>query len=286
MRHRGSCSGSKTCFATLLRSDAPFVPLFALLIYSFGVAGDWRHGDRRSRVHGASCAAGGEQHREKLPEPGKTTPWLLQLPISMDAYRLFPLSATADPHARNSCGALFQRGGVRLIRRLEELVARLIGVRVSVGTLRLIFILRRHRDTDRNQDSFLVYDPTLARCVPCPLPRWAFIFHGVAGKFLSGDCCRNFLTRTFRNPWAGLAVASAILAALSHILHAPYPGKIRDAGNGRGIILWARVDEDALAAAGDVDSCASGYFVAFVVSVEAGRDDEQGFLTGKRRSES
>ena len=69
---------------------------------------------------------------------------------------------------------------------------------------------------------FLTFAPsfTAARMVGAPIG--ILFFTAWPEEFLFRGILQNSLTRTFRNQWVGLAVASVIFG-FSHILHSPVP---------------------------------------------------------------
>ncbi|MGA8223528.1 MAG: CPBP family intramembrane glutamic endopeptidase [Candidatus Acidiferrales bacterium] len=70
---------------------------------------------------------------------------------------------------------------------------------------------------------FLTYEPSPSRLHSLPLSAVGILFFTAwPEEFLFRGVLQNLFSRTFRNQWAGLAVASIIFGA-SHILHAPFP---------------------------------------------------------------
>jgi len=70
---------------------------------------------------------------------------------------------------------------------------------------------------------FLTFEPTLARARSLPLSVIGILFFTAwPEEFLFRGLLQNLLSRTLKNEWAGLFVASAIFG-LAHILHAPFP---------------------------------------------------------------
>jgi len=70
---------------------------------------------------------------------------------------------------------------------------------------------------------FLTYEPSLARLRALPVAALGiFFFTAWPEEFLFRGVLQNLFSRTFKNQWAGLAIAS-ICFGLSHILHAPFP---------------------------------------------------------------
>jgi hypothetical protein len=70
---------------------------------------------------------------------------------------------------------------------------------------------------------FIHWEPSLERLRSVPLMAVGIlVFTAWPEEFLFRGLLQNLLARTFRNQWAGLAVA-AVIFGFSHILHAPYP---------------------------------------------------------------
>jgi membrane protease YdiL (CAAX protease family) len=205
---------------------APFVPLFAVLIYSFGVTGNWR-----LMIAGAAYTV--------LPAllvasstgkaPGTWEDYaavaLLWLPIEFRwMYRLFPYPPPLT-HTLSVLAALSTSvAAFVLLRRLEGIgyaiewrpgfgwnfavhFALFAAIAIPIG-------IKIH---------FLIYDPTFARLRSLPLTALGILFFTAwPEEFLFRGLLQNFLARTFKSPWAGLVIASAIFG-LSHVVHAPFP---------------------------------------------------------------
>jgi membrane protease YdiL (CAAX protease family) len=70
---------------------------------------------------------------------------------------------------------------------------------------------------------FLTWDPSLARLHTLPLAALGILFFTAwPEEFLFRGLLQNLFSRSLKNQWAGLAIASVIFG-LSHIFHAPYP---------------------------------------------------------------
>ena len=205
---------------------AALVPLFAVLIYTTSVSGDWKY-----ILAGAGYAV--------LPalllasnagKPAGT--WtdylavaLIWLPVEFRwMYRLFPfppqLSHTLTILMALSTGV----AAFVVVRRLEGIgygiewkrgtcmnvlihFAVFIAIAVPLGIVM----------------KFLAYDPTMAKLRSLPLAIMGItLFTAWPEEFLFRGVLQNLFARSLNNQWAGLAVAS-IVFGLSHILHAPYP---------------------------------------------------------------
>ncbi|HUJ32244.1 MAG TPA: type II CAAX endopeptidase family protein [Candidatus Acidoferrum sp.] len=70
---------------------------------------------------------------------------------------------------------------------------------------------------------FLTFHPTLGRIISLPVSAVGILFFTAwPEEFLFRGVLQNCLSRTFKNQWAGLIIASVIFG-FSHILHAPVP---------------------------------------------------------------
>lgn len=70
---------------------------------------------------------------------------------------------------------------------------------------------------------FIHWEPSIERLRSVPLMAAGILFFTAwPEEFLFRGLLQNLLARTFRNQWAGLAVA-AVIFGFSHILHAPFP---------------------------------------------------------------
>jgi uncharacterized protein len=205
---------------------APLVPLFAILIYAFGVTGDWQ-----TMLVGAAYAV--------LPaifvaasagKPAGT--WedyaavlIIWLPVEFRwMYLVFPY----PPVLSHTITILLAVGTALavfvLLRRLDGIGygvewGRGFGWRVVLSFAAFVAIaipvgMKTH---------FIAWDPTFARVRSLPLfAPGVVLFTAWPEEFLFRGLLQNLLSRTFNNRWAGLAVAS-IIFGLSHIFHAPYP---------------------------------------------------------------
>jgi CAAX protease family protein len=214
----------------LLRSRggaiAPLLPLFAVLVYAFGVTDDWRTmlvGAAYTVLPAILIAAGTGNAAGAWEDYAAIL--LIWLPVEFRwAYRFFPYPAVLSHTltillAVNTAVAAFI-----LLRRLDG-----IGYAVEWGSgfgwhvilrfaafavIAIPLGIRIH---------FLAWDPTFARVRSLLLfvPGILF-FTAWPEEFLFRGLLQNLLSRTLNNRWAGLAVASVIFG-LSHIFHAPYP---------------------------------------------------------------
>ncbi|MGA3300864.1 MAG: type II CAAX endopeptidase family protein [Candidatus Acidiferrales bacterium] len=167
---------------------APLVPLFAMLVYSIAVAGGWRSFRRMYA---------------EFPFPGQLTHTLtilLALSTGVAAFvllrRMDGIGYSVTLNKNDIWTILLHFAGFALI-------AILIGTRIG----------------------FLTYDPSRARLHPIPLALSVFgilLFTAWPEEFLFRGILQNLFSRSFKNPWAALALASLIFG-LSHVFHAPFP---------------------------------------------------------------
>ena len=205
---------------------APLVPLFAALVYTLTVTANWK-----MALIGASYCV--------LPallvasSAGKALgTWgdyaaaiLIWLPVEFRwMYRVFPypteLSHTLTILLALSVGVC----AFVLLRRVDGIgyaIAWRAGFGANVAINFLIFTVIAV--ALGLQIGFLKFDPTLARLRSLPLAVVGITFFTAwPEEFLFRGVLQNFLSRTFKNRWTALAIAS-IIFGLSHIFHAPYP---------------------------------------------------------------
>jgi len=210
---------------------APLVPLFAVLIYTIGVTGNWK-----TALLGAAYTV--------LPALLAATcigkpagQWqdyaavlLIWLPIELRwqgltfLYLLFPY----PPQLMHTLTILLALStGVAafvLLRRLDG-----IGYAVEwrrgfawnvifhFAVFAIIAVVLGLRI------GFLTYAPSLSRLRTAPIEVVGILlFTAWPEEFLFRGVLQNILSRTFKNQWAGLAVAS-VAFGFAHIFHAPFP---------------------------------------------------------------
>jgi len=205
---------------------APMVPLAGVLIYSIGVSGN-----APLAIVGAAYAV--------LPAlllassagkvPGTWEDYVavaaLWLPVQFHwMYRLFPypppLTHTLSILLALSTGL----AAFVMVRRLEGVgyaiewrrgFAWNYGFHFAVYASIAIFLGLRI--------GFLAFAPSLTRGPSLPVSVVGVSFFTAwPEEFLFRGILQNLLSRTLKNEWAGLAIASLIFG-LSHIIHAPYP---------------------------------------------------------------
>jgi CAAX protease family protein len=210
---------------------APLVPLFAVLIYTIGVTASWR-----TALLGAAYTV--------LPALLAATcigkpagQWqdyaavlLIWLPIELRwkgltfLYVLFPY----PPQLMHSLTILLALStGVAafvLLRRLDGIGYAVDwrrgfawNVILHFGVFAVIAVALGLRI------GFLTYAPSLARLRTAPIEVVGILFFTAwPEEFLFRGVLQNILSRTFKNQWVGLAVAS-VAFGLAHIFHAPFP---------------------------------------------------------------
>ena len=216
---------ARSC-AAAARILAPLVPLFAVLIYAFGVTGDWRTmliGAAYTvlpaiLLAGSAGKSGGtwEDYAAVAADLAAGRIPVDVSPVSLPAALTHTLTILL---ALSTGVAAFV-----LLRRLD-------GIGYAVEWRRgfgwqfraALRDLRRDRDPAGHQDHFLAWDPSFARVRSLPLFALGILFFTAwPEEFLFRGLLQNLFSRTLKNHWAGLIVASLIFG-LSHIFHAPYP---------------------------------------------------------------
>ena len=208
------------------RLIAPLIPLFAVLIYAFGVSNDWR-----MMLAGAAYTV--------LPAlllasstgkaPGTWEDYaavvLVWLPVEFRwMYRLFPYPPPLT-HTLTILTALSTSvAAFVFLRRLEGTGYAVEWRRGFAWNSGLHFAVFAAIAVPLGMRiGFLTFDPTLARARSLPLSVIGILFFTAwPEEFLFRGLLQNLLSRTLKNEWAGLIVASAIFG-LAHVFHAPYP---------------------------------------------------------------
>jgi uncharacterized protein len=210
---------------------APLVPLFAVLIYTIGVTANWK-----TALLGAAYTV--------LPALLAATcigkpagQWqdyaavlLIWLPIELRwkgltfLYVLFPY----PPQLMHTLTILLAMGtGVAafvLLRRLDGIGYAVEwrrgfawNVLLHFGVFAVIAVVVGLRI------GFLTFAPSLARLRTAPIAVIGILFFTAwPEEFLFRGVIQNLLSRTFKNQWAGLVVAS-VAFGFAHIFHAPFP---------------------------------------------------------------
>jgi CAAX protease family protein len=200
-------------------------PLFGVLLYCFTVSGNWKYG-----LFGAAYTV--------LPAlllassagnpPGTWADYaaaaIIWLPVEFRWYRLFPY----PPQLTHTLTILLALStGVAafvVLRRLDGIGYRIEWKRGDGSTVLTHFLLLAAIVVPLGISiGFLSYDPSGVRLRSLLVAVIGITFFTAwPEEFLFRGILQNLFSRTLRNQWAGLAVASAVFG-LSHILHAPFP---------------------------------------------------------------
>jgi membrane protease YdiL (CAAX protease family) len=205
---------------------APLVPLLAVLVYAFGVTGDWK-----TMLAGAAYAV--------LPalllasstgkSPGTWEDYaaaiLFWLPLEFRwMYRLFPY----PPQLTHTLTVLMALStGVAafvLLRRLDGIGYAVewrpgFGWHVAVNFIAFAALAIPLGI----RINFIAWDPSVSRLRSLPIVALGILlFTAWPEEFLFRGLLQNLFSRRLNNKWAGLLVASVIFG-LSHVFHAPYP---------------------------------------------------------------
>jgi uncharacterized protein len=208
------------------RALAPLVPLFAALIYTVTVTANWK----MALVGAAYSVLPALLVASSAGKPPGT--WedyaammLIWLPVEFRwMYRGFPY----PPELTHSLTILLALGaGVAafvLLRRMDGIGYAIVWRRGFGANVAMHFLIFTAIALAVGIEiGFLKFDPTLARLRSLPLAVVGITFFTAwPEEFLFRGVLQNLLSRTFKNQWAGLAVA-AVIFGFSHILHAPYP---------------------------------------------------------------
>ncbi len=208
----------------------PLVPLFAVLIYSLSVTGSGKLlliGAAYSVLPALLLASSAGK------SPGTWEDYAALLLIALPAvlpvptrllYRVFPypppLSHTlAILMAISTAVAAFV-----LLRRLDGVGYAVAWGRGFAANFALHFAIFAAIAIPLGITlGFLVYQPSLERARSSPLMILGILFFTAwPEEFIFRGLLQNLLSRTLKNQWVGLVVASVIFG-FSHIFHAPYP---------------------------------------------------------------
>ena len=205
---------------------AALVPLFAVLIYSIGVGGNWKY-----TLIGAAyavlptlllAASAGRSGATCVDYAAAAIVWL---PVEFRwMYRLFPF----PPQLTHTLAILLALStGVAafvVLRRLEGVGYAIEWVRGSGWIVLSHFLLFAAIAVPLGIGiGFIAYDPSIARLRSLPVAVIGITFFTAwPEEFLFRGILQNLFSRTLKSQWIGLAVASVVFG-LSHILHAPFP---------------------------------------------------------------
>ena len=205
---------------------AALVPLFAVLIYSLGVGGNWKY-----TLIGAAyavlpslllAASAGRSGATCVDYAAAAIVWL---PVEFRwMYRLFPF----PPQLTHTLTILLALStGVAafvVLRRLEGVGYAIEWVRGSGWIVLSHFLLFAAIAVPLGiAIGFITYDPSVARLRSLPVAVIGITFFTAwPEEFLFRGILQNLFSRTLKSQWIGLAMASVVFG-LSHILHAPFP---------------------------------------------------------------
>jgi uncharacterized protein len=202
------------------------VPLFAVLVYSIGVGGNWKY-----TLIGAAYAvlptlllatSTGRSGATCVDYAAAAIVWL---PVEFRwMYRLFPF----PPQLTHTLTILLALStGVAafvVLRRLEGVGYAIEWVRGSGWIVLSHFLLFAAIAVPLGiAIGFIAYEPSIARLRSLPVAVIGITFFTAwPEEFLFRGILQNLFSRTLKSQWIGLAVASVVFG-LSHILHAPFP---------------------------------------------------------------
>jgi uncharacterized protein len=210
---------------------APLVPLFAVLIYTVGVTANWKTALLGAAytvlpaLLAATCI--GRPAGQWQDYAGVLLIWL---PLELRwrgltfLYLLFPY----PPQLMHTLTILLALStGVAafvLLRRLDGIGYAVEWRRGYAWNVALHFVVFAVIAVVLGlRVGFLTYAPSLARLRTAPIEIIGILFFTAwPEEFLFRGVLQNILSRTFKNQWAGLAVAS-IAFGFAHIFHAPFP---------------------------------------------------------------
>jgi hypothetical protein len=205
---------------------AAMVPLFAVLIYSIGVGGNWKYtliGAAYAVLPTLLLAANAGRSGPTCADYAAAA--IVWLPVEFRwMYQLFPF----PPQLTHTLTILLALStGVAafvVVRRLEGVGYAIEWARGSGLIVLSHFLLFAAIAVPLGiAIGFIAYDPSVARLrsLPGAVIGIAF-FTAWPEEFLFRGILQNLFSRTLKSQWVGLAVASVVFG-LSHILHAPFP---------------------------------------------------------------
>ncbi len=205
---------------------AALVPLFAVLIYSLGVGGNWKYtliGAAYAVLPSLLLAASAGRSGATCADYAAAA--IVWLPVEFRwMYRLFPF----PPQLTHTLTILLALStGVAafvVLRRLEGVGYAIEWVRGSGWIVLSHFLLFAAIAVPLGIGiGFIAYDPSIARLRSLPVAVLGITFLTAwPEEFLFRGILQNLFSRTLKSQWSGLAVASVVFG-LSHILHSPFP---------------------------------------------------------------
>ena len=205
---------------------AALVPLFAVLVYSTSVSGNWKY-----TLIGAgyvilpALLLAGVAGKSAGTWVDYAVAMLIWLPVEFRwIYGVFPFPPQLT-HTLSILLALSTGVAAFVVLRRLDGVGYAIEWKPGTGVQVLIHFLLFAAIAIPLGISigFIAYEPSLARLRSLPLIALGIAFFTAwPEEFLFRGILQNLFSRTLKNHWAGLAVASVIFG-FSHILHAPFP---------------------------------------------------------------
>jgi membrane protease YdiL (CAAX protease family) len=209
---------------------APLVPLFAVLVYSLAVTGNWK-----MLLVGAAYAVlpalllAGSAGKSAGTWEDYAALLIIWLPVALPVpyrlmYRVFPY----PPPLTHTLAILMALStavvAFVLLRRLDGVGYAVAWGRGFTANLALhCAIFAAIAIPIGLKMGFLVFSPSFARARSSPLTVLGLLFFTAwPEEFLFRGLLQNLLSRALRNQWAGLIVASLIFG-FSHVFHAPFP---------------------------------------------------------------
>jgi uncharacterized protein len=205
---------------------APLLPVFAVLIYTTTVTGNWRF----ALAGAAYCVLPALLLANSSGRPPGTwedyaAAMLLWLPVEFRwMYHVFPY----PPELTHTLTVLLALStGIAafiLLRRLDGIGYAIVWRRGFGANVAIHFLIfAAIAVTVGMQINFLKFDPTLFRLRTLPLATVGITFFTAwPEEFLFRGVLQNLLSRTSKNQWTGLAIASTVFG-FAHILHTPFP---------------------------------------------------------------
>ena len=199
---------------------APFVPLFAVLIYSFGVTGDWKMmlvGAAYALIPALLVATStGKSHGTWEDYAALILIWV---PVEFRwSYRLFPYPPPLTHTltilmALSTCVAAFV-----LLRRLDGIGYAIEWRRGFAWNFGFHFAAFAAIAIPLGiRIGFLAWDPRLSRLRNLPIEALGILFFTAwPEEFLFRGLLQNLFSRTLNNQWAGLRDRFSHLRALAH----------------------------------------------------------------------
>ncbi len=212
------------------RALAPIVPLFAVILYSFAVTGNWQWmlaGAAYVVIPSLLLATSAGKAPGTWEDYAAAIFIWLAVWLSPPYRLLYHIFAYPPPLIHTLSILMALSTGVAayiLLRRLDGVGYAVEWKRGFGWNFAFHFVVLAAIVIPLGLAiGFLKFDPTLARVRSSPVAAIGILFFTAwPEEFLFRGVLQNCLSRTFKNQWAGLIVASVIFG-FSHILHSPAP---------------------------------------------------------------